>query len=126
MKKALIFILFYFLCNVNVFSIEEEVYSWVGDWKSDDPVIKGFFPDIPFQSKYLDGVIIIYNKKPDRDIHYEIINDFGYVYYSSDIKAENSSILMINISELPIGENYTIVITSSYPSDKVSSCFRLI
>lgn len=126
MKKVLTFILFYFLCNVNVFSIEEEIYSWEGDWTSNEQVIKGFFPDIPFQSEYLDGIIIIYNKKPDRDIHYEIINDFGYVYYSSDIKAENSSILMINLSELPIGENYTIIITSSYLSDKVSSCFRLI
>ena len=60
MKKALMFILLYYFCNVNVFS-SEEIYSWVGDWKSNQQEIKSLLSNIPFHSEYLDGEIKIYN-----------------------------------------------------------------
>ena len=56
MKKALMFILLYYFCNVNVFS-SEEIYSWVGDWKSNQQEIKSLLSNIPFHSEYLDGEI---------------------------------------------------------------------
>lgn len=58
MKKALMFILLYYFCNVNVFS-SEEIYSWVGDWKSNQQEIKSLLSNIPFHSEYLDGEIKI-------------------------------------------------------------------
>lgn len=54
MKKALMFILLYYFCNVNVFS-SEEIYDRVGDCKSNQQEFKSLLSEIPFRFEYLDG-----------------------------------------------------------------------
>ncbi len=123
MKKALMFVLFCYFCNVNVFSIEE-IYSWVGDWKSNQPEIKSLFSDIPFHSEYLGGEIKIYNKQPDRPITYEVLDDDGNILITGNVSKENSAQITISVSELPDNGIYTIVLTSSVLEDRVWSQFK--
>lgn len=123
MKKALMFILLYYFCNVNVFS-SEEIYSWVGDWKSNQQEIKSLLSNIPFHSEYLDGEIKIYNKKPDRPITYEVLDVYGNKLITGNVSKENSTLIIISISELPDNGIYTIVLTSSHNEDRVWSQFK--
>lgn len=124
MKKLKLLILS-FLClfaNKSVYS-SSEVTSWTGTWDSSYQVGLSTNYNLPFYTEYFDDYIIINNRKPDKDIYYEIVNEYGEIIFNSCVKKENSYQILIKTSELPYSKTYTIILTSSNPLDKVSAVF---
>lgn len=70
------------------------------------------------------GEIKIYNKKPDRPITYEVLDVYGNKLITGNVSKENSTLIIISISELPDNGIYTIVLTSSEYEDRVWSQFK--
>lgn len=63
-------------------------------------------------------------KKPDRPITYEVLDVYGNKLITGNVSKENSTLIIISISELPDNGIYTIVLTSSEYEDRVWSQFK--
>lgn len=120
MKRSLM-ILFVSLLALNL--IAKDGNDFTGSWE-DIPMIKGIVQELPFHSEYFNDVLVITNETPDRDIRCEIIDEKGQVLTSCEVNKENSSRIVLSISELPEHQSYTIVLTSPNPLDRVYSTFE--
>lgn len=95
--------------------------EWVGDW-SERP--EAFSQYNPFTFKISKDVIIITNSSPDRDIHCEILNEYGAVLKCFDIADTESAYIILPIEDLPDSNTYMIVLTSPNPSDRIYATFE--
>lgn len=121
MKKYLTALFLCVMCSRG-FSIEC-LSDWNGRWnrpQEDRSIIQ----ELPFHSEYFNDVLVITNETPDRDIRCEIMDEKGQVFTSCEVNKENSSRIVLSISELPEHNSYTIVLTSSNPMDRVYSTFE--
>lgn len=127
MGKILVTLLLCIVCNNVAFSLET-LSSWEGEWKGEpqeeQPNKRSITQTLPFRSEYFKDVVVIYNERPDRDIHYEITDECGSILQSGDVSQESSAQIVISVSELSDNGIYTIVLTSSNPSDRVYSTFQ--
>lgn len=123
MKKVLVTLFFYVVCITNLFSYSLAENEWKGGWQLED-YSRSITQTLPFHSEYFKDVVVIYNERPDRDIHYEITDECGNTLQSGDVSQESSAQFVIPVSELSDNGIYTIVLTSSNPSDRVYSTFQ--
>lgn len=120
MKKILLLL---FLCIVCLEGFSKDDGNWRGSWQKED-YSRDAVQELPFHSECFNDVLVITNETPDRDIRCEIMDEKGQVLTSCEVNKENSSRIVLSISELPEHNSYTIVLTSSNPMDRVYSTFE--
>lgn len=123
-QKIILFLLLVFVAWNNAAFSNENNNRWDGYWNSDVCFDRNIFNEIPFSYEYVDNLLIIYNKKPDRTIYYKIVDEFGNVLITCSVSKENSAQITISISDLPDNGIYTIILTSPDPNDWVYSKFK--
>lgn len=122
MRKNLLIL--FFLFSIKLFPNENN-FSWGGNWTvEDDNIFRSEQLEIPFYSELFNDILVIYNKRPDRIIFYEVIDTFGNVLKNGCVSKENSAQITISVSDLSNNGIYTIILTSPVPYDKVWSQFE--
>lgn len=123
-QKIILFLLLVFVAWNNVAFSHENNNSWNGYWGSDCETERNVFNEIPFSYEYVDNLLIIYNRRPDRILFYEVIDAFGNLFMKGSVSKENSGQIIISVLDLPDNGIYTIILTSPYPDDRVWSQFE--
>lgn len=101
----------------------EQQEEWGGRWNSSKNSYS-IIPQLPFTHEVYDEIVIIYNSQPDRDIHCEILDEYGNVVQSYDISQINSAYIALPINNLPSNHTYMIVLTSPEPTDRAYTTFE--
>lgn len=102
----------------------EQQEEWGGRWDIPDKKRCNIIFQLPFTHEVYDEIVIIHNSQPDRDIHCEILDEYGNVVQSYDVSQINSAYIVLPISNLPSNHTYMIVLTSPEPTDRAYTTFE--
>lgn len=94
--------------------------TWRGSW---DPASRSL-NEIPISGQVVDNLLILSNDRPDRDIVITFMDSSGTVVFEKYVPQSQSAYVMLPLEELPDGNTYTVVLTSSNPSDRIYATFE--
>lgn len=94
--------------------------EWEGKWKNYERSLDG----IPISGQVADNLLILSNDRPDRDIVITFMDSSGIVILEKYVPQSQSAYVILPLEELPDGNTYMIVVTSSNPSDRIYATFE--
>ena len=117
-------ILFFFIFLFSMESVTGRMgtscLTWRGEW---DPA-KRSLNEIPISGQVVDNLLILSNNRPDRDIVITFMDSSGMVVFERYVPQSQSASVMLPLDGLPDGNTYTVVLTSSNPSDRIYATFE--
>lgn len=125
MKEFVLLMLFSVLplyCIGNNISEDVKLY---GNWNETKPGTRNLTPDIPISGKVSNGLLILTNEFPDRDIMFTLADSKGSIIIKKEFPMESSSYMVISLNGLQESETYTVTLTSPYPSDCLTAIINL-
>ena len=78
---------------------------------------RSFTSEIPISGRVSNGLLILTNERPDRNITFTLADSEGSIIIRKEIPQENTSYMVIPLDGLQEGETYTVTLTSPYPVD---------
>lgn len=117
-------ILFFFIFLFSMESVTGKMgascLEWDGKWKNYERSLS----EIPISGQVVDDLLILSNDRPDRDIVITFMDSSGTVVLEKYVPQSQSASVMLPLEELPDGNTYTVVLTSSNPSDRIYATFE--
>lgn len=113
------------LCVLPLYCFADEAVQEVeftGRWTEIKRSI--FSPEIPISGKVSNGLLILTNERPDRDITFTLTDSKGSTIIRKEFPQENTSYMVIPLGGLQEGETYIVTLTSPYPVDDISAKFN--
>lgn len=101
---------------------QEEYVRMAGEWKEK---ARSLTSEIPISGKVSNGLLILTNERPDRDITFTLADSKGSIIIKKEFPKENSSYMVISLDGLQEGETYTVTLTSPYPLDHLTAIINL-
>lgn len=86
-----------------------------GDWLTG--VERSYAPNIPISGKVSNGLLILTNERPNKDITVTLTDSQGIIIIKKEFPKESSSYMVISLDGLQESETYTVTLTSTIPSD---------
>lgn len=86
-----------------------------GDWLTG--VERSYAPSIPISGKVSNGLLILTNERPNKDITVTLADSQGSIIIKKEFPKESSSYMVISLDGLQESETYTVTLTSTIPSD---------
>ena len=123
MKKMILLML---LCVLPLYSFADgtvQEIKYTGRWTEIKRSI--FTPEIPISGKVSNGLLILTNERPDRDITVTLTDCQGSIIIRKEFPKENTSYIVIPLDELQKSETYTVTLTSTIPSDYLYATINL-
>lgn len=118
--SILFFFIFLFSMESVTGKMEASCLEWGGEWNPTQRSLS----DIPISGQVADNLLILSNDRPDRDIVITFMDSSGTVVFEKYVPQSQSACVMLPLEELPDGNIYMIVVTSSNPSDKIYATFE--
>lgn len=124
MKDFILLMLFCVLPLYGNGSNSSEDVKMYGHWTEVKPDTRSFTSNIPISGKMSNGLLILTNERPDRDITFTLTDSKGSIIIRKEFPQETTSYMVIPLDGLQEGETYIVTLTSPYPGDDISAKFN--